>query len=171
MASSSLRPTRRTSTSSRPVGVSKYHFLRSFCQQTGREIVGFTDTARAAMLRYDWPGNVRELENAIERAVVLCRRPQIDIEDLPETLHSPSQRMTSNAPQSALDFADVAMPLEKALEIPERMIIERALKRNNWNRQATAKELDNNRTTLYKKMLKFGLDVGESNYAVTDTVR
>jgi DNA-binding NtrC family response regulator len=144
------------------------HFLRSFCQETGREIVGFTDAARAAMLRYDWPGNVRELENAIERAVVLCRRPQIDIDDLPETLQSPSQRTTHNAPQASFDFADNAMPLEKALEIPERLIIERALKRNNWNRQETAKELDINRTTLYKKMRKYALDVGESNF-VTGT--
>ena len=54
------------------------------------------------------------------------------------------------------------MPLQQALEIPERRIIEAALKRNNWNRQATATELDINRTTLYKKMRKFGmLGVGE----------
>jgi len=50
-----------------------------------------------------------------------------------------------------------------ALEVPERRIIEAALKRNNWNRQSTAAELDINRTTLYKKMRKYALDVGESN--------
>ena len=54
------------------------------------------------------------------------------------------------------------MPLERALELPERLIIEAALKRNNWNRQQTATELDINRTTLYKKMRKYGmLGVGE----------
>ena len=53
------------------------------------------------------------------------------------------------------------MPLEAALEGPERRIIEAALKRNDWNRQATASELDINRTTLYKKMRKYRLDVGE----------
>ena len=41
--------------------------------------------------------------------------------------------------------------------MPERRIIELALHRNNWNRQATAAELDINRTTLYKKMKKYGL--------------
>ena len=50
-----------------------------------------------------------------------------------------------------------------ALEAPERRIIEAALKRNSWNRQATAAELDINRTTLYKKMRKYRLDVGETN--------
>src|SRR3954467_2676329 len=63
------------------------HFLKKFTQETGREILGFTEAAMAAMQRYNWPGNVRELENAVERAVVLCRRPQIDDQDLPESLH------------------------------------------------------------------------------------
>jgi two-component system response regulator AtoC len=58
------------------------HFLKQFRKETGREILGFTDAAMASMQRYEWPGNVRELENAVERAVVLCRRPQIDAEDL-----------------------------------------------------------------------------------------
>ena len=94
----------------------------------------------------------------IERAVVLCRRPQIDVDDLPETLHS------DRTPHVAFDHeSDVPQPLEQALEAPERRIIERALKRNHWNRQATATELDINRTTLYKKMRKYQLDIGESN--------
>src|SRR5450432_667958 len=60
------------------------NFLRQFCKDSGREIVGFTEAAMAALQRYDWPGNVRELENAVERAVVLCRQPHIDVQDLPE---------------------------------------------------------------------------------------
>ncbi len=113
----------------------------------------------AALQRYNWPGNVRELENAIERAVVLCRRPQIDLEDLPEQLQP---NVSAKAPMSsvAADIPESAMPLETALEGPERRIIEAALKRNAWNRQATAAELDINRTTLYKKMRKYQLDVG-----------
>jgi two-component system response regulator AtoC len=136
------------------------HFLRHFNQQAGRELVGFTESAMAQMQRYDWPGNVRELENAIERAVVLCRRPQIDVEDLPE----PVQFHNPKAPvqlQTDGDVPDRPMSLEQALEVPERRIIEAALKRNNWNRQSTAAELDINRTTLYKKMRKYRLDVGE----------
>src|SRR5687768_2326020 len=62
------------------------HFLRKFVKETGRETLGFTDAAMQAMQRHGWPGNVRELENAVERAVVLCRRPQIDVDDLPESI-------------------------------------------------------------------------------------
>jgi DNA-binding NtrC family response regulator len=137
------------------------HFFRTFVKQTGRELLGFTDEAMTSLQRYAWPGNVRELENAIERAVVLCRRPHIDVEDLPEPVQ------TYTAPRAAAATVEEAfetpMPLEAALEGPERRIIENALKRNNWNRQSTAAELSINRTTLYKKMRKYRLDVGESN--------
>ena len=139
------------------------HFLRRFRTETGRETIGFTEAAMAALQRYDWPGNVRELENAIERAVVLCRRPQIDVEDLPETVHAAMARpVMASAAAGDLAF-DKPMPLEAALQGPERRIIEFALKRNNWNRQATAAELAINRTTLYKKMRKYRLDTGETN--------
>jgi DNA-binding NtrC family response regulator len=138
------------------------HFLRHFTHETGREILGFTDAAQAALLRYPWPGNVRELENAVERAVVLCRRPHVDVEDLPETLHATPVRSAPAFGAADMDNTP-PLPLEQALEGPERRIIECALHRNNWNRQATAAELDINRTTLYKKMRKYRLDVGESN--------
>jgi transcriptional regulator with PAS, ATPase and Fis domain len=138
------------------------HFLRHFCQETGREILGFTEQALAALHHYNWPGNVRELENAMERAVVLCRRPKIDVSDLPESLQ-PAASLALSAPADPVGIYSTPMPLEAALEGPERKIIESALHRNAWNRQATAAELDINRTTLYKKMRKYQLDVGESN--------
>src|SRR5690606_28739862 len=136
-------------------------FLRRHCREMGRSITGFTPEAMAAMQRYDWPGNVRELENAVERAVVLCRRPQIDVDDLPESIRHHVHRAPVVEASMAAEELLPPMPLQKALEIPERRIIEAALKRNNWNRQATAAELNINRTTLYKKMRKYRLDVGE----------
>jgi DNA-binding NtrC family response regulator len=139
------------------------HFLRHFTRETGREVIGFTEAAMAAMQRYSWPGNVRELENAVERAVVLCRRPQIDVDDLPEPIQFPGSPRPAGSSRgtSSDEIYSTPMPLEAALELPERRIIEAALKRNDWNRQATAAELDINRTTLYKKMRKYRLDVGE----------
>jgi DNA-binding NtrC family response regulator len=136
------------------------HFLRTFAKEIGREILGFTDAALAALQRYSWPGNVRELENAVERAVVLCRAPKIDVEDLPETVMAGTQILQRS--MSAEDL-EKPMPLDTAMEAPERRIIEAALRRNNFNRQNTAAELNINRTTLYKKMRKYRLDVGESN--------
>jgi len=52
-------------------------------------------------------------------------------------------------------------PLKDLLEEPEKQIIMRALKANGWNRQITAQQLDINRTTLYKKMKRYGLISGD----------
>ena len=133
-------------------------FLQHFRKECRREIIGISQEAILALQRYDWPGNVRELENAIERAVVLCRRPRIELEDLPEHIQyfDPKPKPENSV---AAVYATAAMPLSVAMELPERHIIESALKRNSWNRQSTAAELDINRTTLYKKMRKYRLDV------------
>jgi len=142
------------------------YFLKKFVAETGRDIRGFTDAAMGALQRHQWPGNVRELENAVERAVVLCRRPQIDEGDLPENVVSAATTVsmaTATVHTVSDGISDQSMPLAVALEEPERRIIEKALRRNGYNRQATAAELDINRTTLYKKMRKYRLDVGESN--------
>jgi DNA-binding NtrC family response regulator len=143
------------------IGLLAGHFLRRFCKEMGREILGFTEPALAALRQYSWPGNVRELENAVERAVVLCRRAQVDVQDLPESIAPTTGGHAPSGPGMEDDGA--ALPLHIALEAPERRIIEAALRRNQWNRQATAAQLDINRTTLYKKMRKYGLDVGQSN--------
>ncbi len=138
-------------------------FLRKLSKETGRNVTGFSADSMAMMQRYDWPGNVRELENAVERAVVLCKKPQIETDDLPDSIRQhPTTPGLTQASASSVDLLP-PMPLERAMELPERRIIECALMRNNWNRQATATELDINRTTLYKKMRKYRLDVGESN--------
>jgi len=134
-------------------------FMKRFAGELRRKVIGFTPGAMDRLLAHTWPGNVRELENAIERAVVLSTRPMIDADDLPDSL-TPRPRAVKMTGRRADDHADEPLTLEKSLEIPEKRIIEAALRRNTWNRQSTAAELGINRTTLYKKMLKYGLDLG-----------
>ncbi len=62
------------------------NFVKRFCQETGKRITGFAPDALDAMLRHPWPGNVRELENALERAIVLSKRPIITLDDLPTSI-------------------------------------------------------------------------------------
>jgi len=59
------------------------YFLEKYAHQFGRRISGVTQEAREIFLRYSWPGNVRELANLIERAVILGKRDQITVDELP----------------------------------------------------------------------------------------
>ena len=61
-------------------------FRARYAEENGKQITGFTDAAAARMTAYGWPGNVRELENAVERAVVLCDGPVIDVRHLPPSV-------------------------------------------------------------------------------------
>jgi len=125
------------------------HFLDEVCRESGKKVLGFTDEASAALTRYSWPGNVREMQNVIERAVLLGKTDRIRLEDLP-------RQVAAGAPTSA-DSAS-ARSLKDALAGPERQIILDVLESNEWNRFATAEVLGINRTTLYKKMKRLGLD-------------
>ncbi|MEM6561169.1 MAG: helix-turn-helix domain-containing protein, partial [Planctomycetota bacterium] len=132
-------------------------FLKQHVEEIGRQVLGFTDDALAALQSYDWPGSVRELQNAIERAVILTRSTRIDVDDLPDTITGKKRDFTGG---EHLVLPIAPMPLKDALEEPERRIILAALERNAWNRNETADELEINRTTLYKKIRKYRLDLG-----------
>ncbi len=127
-------------------------FLARYAAQAGKTFDGFSDEAMQSLQRYGWPGNVRELENAVERAVVLCRERTIAVNDLPPKVVEVANRVAEH------DGDAVPMTLKDALADPEKRAIVAALSRHNWCRQETAAELDINRTTLYKKMRRYGLD-------------
>ncbi|MDH3583897.1 MAG: sigma-54 dependent transcriptional regulator [Phycisphaerae bacterium] len=139
------------------------HFIHKYCRETGKVVTGLSQEVAEALVRYQWPGNVRELENAIERAVVLARRPMIDMDDLPETIRYQS-------PDGEPGFAErrrnpwgigpdwQPLPLREAMQEPEKQILLAALRFHEWNRQKTAADLDINRTTLYKKIKQYGLE-------------
>jgi DNA-binding NtrC family response regulator len=125
------------------------HFLKDTCEECGKQVQGFSDEAMMAMERYRWPGNVRELANVIERAVLLGKGGPIDVADLPATMTAGGQRILEPV---------TGRTLKQALEEPERRIILEVLESNQWNRHLTADALGINRTTLYKKMKRLGLE-------------
>jgi NtrC-family two-component system response regulator AlgB len=65
------------------------HLLQFFARQAGKSPSGFTEEARAALLRYPWPGNIRELRNAVERGVILTGGQLVGLADLPAPIGSP----------------------------------------------------------------------------------
>ena len=125
------------------------HFLAQVRDESGKQVEGFTDEAVAALQRYRWPGNVRELQNVVERSVLLGKNPRVTLSDLPE-------QFAADGPISVEPVGTKS--LKEALEGPERRIIADSLRANDFNRQATAEALGINRTTLYKKMKRLGLE-------------
>jgi DNA-binding NtrC family response regulator len=124
------------------------HFLRTYSVQHRKEKLGITDEALEYLERYPWPGNVRELENVIERAVLLSKDKFIGVNDLPDSIKEEQKRR---------EAAYKPTSLKEALAEPEKNLIRQALEAHHWNRQETAKALQINRTTLFKKMKQYGL--------------
>lgn len=131
------------------------HFMEKICAEENRSLEGFDHASLRALQEYQWPGNVRELQNVVERAVLLGKGPFLETTDLPS--HICEGTFTpSVAP--AVTQQGVRQTLKEALEAPERQIILQSLRENNWNRNVTADQLGINRTTLYKKMKRLGLE-------------
>jgi len=126
------------------------HFLKKFARENEKPVLRVDDNAMTILQAHRWPGNIRELENVMERGVILAQSEVLTPRDLPPDL---TARTATPEPGQTL-------PLRKALEIPEREIIERTLRSHNWNRQETAAALMINRTTLFNKMRKYGLMEG-----------
>lgn len=119
------------------------HFIQKFNALKGKDIIGLSQRATAAVMLYDWPGNVRELENAVEHAFVISRGQVIRLKDLPEAIH----------PQNGT----LQIPTGLTLQEIEKHAIRQALVRNNWKKMATARELGIDKNTLRRKINRLGI--------------
>jgi len=135
-------------------------FLRMQCNNHGKKMSGFAEDVILAMESYLWPGNVRELENAIERGVVLGKTHLIELHNMPNALVDHAQ---ANPARDTEMVVECPRSLKNLLEVPEKRFIEEALRKNNWNRQLTAEQLEINRTTLYKKIKRYNLESEHSD--------
>lgn len=115
------------------------YFIQKFARQMNKLILKISDEAMEILLNHHWPGNVRELENAIERAMVVGKPPEIKPSDLP-----------FNIEKNNLIDTD-------SLEEMEKNHIARVLKKYDWNISRAATALNIDRVTLYNKIRKYGL--------------
>jgi two-component system response regulator AtoC len=123
------------------------HFLERFASEGNKRFTGIAEGAMVKLLDHDWPGNVRELANAIERAVVLGRGPEVTVRDLPTPLGAASAMPAPDGPG-----------YHAALDAYKRNVIASALARTDGNRAAAAKLLGLQRTYLSRLIRSLGLD-------------
>jgi DNA-binding NtrC family response regulator len=116
------------------------HFLHRFSEETNKAVDLISRETMDEMMLYEWPGNVRELENAIERAVVVCKGRKLIPEDLP--IFRPEH---------------LTPPLDNTLLEVEKAHVSRILKENQWNVAKSAKILGIDRSTLYNKIKRHNI--------------
>jgi DNA-binding NtrC family response regulator len=115
------------------------HFLNKYSMATSRPAPLIGGEALNLLMRHDWPGNVRELENAVERALVVSRGPEIRAADF-------SFQLDDDVPKGGQTLEDIG-----------RAHIERVLRETQHNLSRAARILDIDRTTLYNKLRRYGL--------------
>jgi len=118
-----------------------HYFLTLYAGKNHKALAGISREAVEALMAWNWPGNVRELENAIERAVVLCRGDNIAAEDLPPHIREgdPERRQ-------------LTVPIGTPLEEIERMVIRETLAATRGDKKLTAQLLGIATRTIYRKI-------------------
>ncbi|PIE58806.1 MAG: sigma-54-dependent Fis family transcriptional regulator [Desulfobulbus propionicus] len=151
------------------------HFVEQTANTIGKSINGLSAQAVQVLRRYYWPGNVRELQHTMERACVLCSGPTISTDELPAEIiaYAPARRnanpkaqhqhisatppLPAASPTSATPSA--VDPTQEKPTLPMDVRIMQALQKTGGNKAKAARYLNIDRTTLYRKIKEFNLDL------------
>ncbi len=112
--------------------------------------------AMRCMMEHSWPGNIRELENVLERGVVCARGSVLAAADLPDEVREPSGEAAGAGIPAPEPARAEKRPSGEALS-GEREQLLRTLEEHRWNRGAAAAALGMDRSTLWRKMKRFGI--------------
>jgi DNA-binding NtrC family response regulator len=120
------------------------HFIKIYSTRYKKNISDLSSAAIKVLLDYSWPGNVRELQHAIERAIILTDHTTLQASDFNFSTSSRIDEIEQD--QNNFNLDDV-----------ERNTIVKVLKLHKGNVSYAAKELGLTRTSLYRRMEKYGL--------------
>jgi DNA-binding NtrC family response regulator len=119
------------------------HFLKSYSKKYQKKLKRLAPATIKKLERYSWPGNVRELQHAIERATILSDSHVLQPSDfffsIPDTA------------EEEIKFDDYN------LETMEKLVIQKAIQKYQGNISKAARELGLTRTSLYRRMEKYGI--------------
>ncbi len=124
------------------------HFIRKFNAKTGKKIISVSPGVMRTLMCHDFPGNIRELENIIEHCFVLCRASIIEHEHLPPELNYKEWSKETKPMETT--------PVMKSLNEEAKIIS--ALRECNWIITQAAQKLEIHRSTLWRKIKKYGVE-------------
>ena len=118
-------------------------FISKLNLRQGKHIQGIDQAVLATLMSHPFPGNIRELENIIEHAFVLCQEGTITSNHLPGF---PGRKQTT-----------ATQPADDPVKTAQINMISEALARNNYNRNAAARDLGIHKSTLFRRIKKLGI--------------
>ncbi|HTQ99558.1 MAG TPA: sigma-54 dependent transcriptional regulator [Candidatus Acidoferrum sp.] len=125
------------------------HFIDFYARKYNLPKRKVTLETLAKLAAYPWPGNVRELRHAVERAMIMGNHEQLQANELLFSAAEPEPAAARETATAGLD--------EMNLDKVEQLTIERALRKHKGNISHAAAELGITRTSLYRRMEKYGL--------------
>ena len=120
------------------------HFLKHYATKYDKNVAKISEGAMSRMHKHPWPGNIRELQHAIERAVILSNASVLQPEDF------------NFAPSQGKEDGQLSLE-QYNLEEVEKLLIRKVLKKYNGNITQAASELGLTRSSLYRRLEKYGL--------------
>jgi two-component system response regulator PilR (NtrC family) len=139
-----------------------HHFLQKHNRELRTSVKGISKEAMQLMMQHRWKGEVRELQNVMERAVLLTESEYIKPEDLPFAASSDTTLDSTIDTVSGLN-KDEHAPLNDVVTSFEKQYIRHMLEKFDGNRSETARALQIDPSTLYRKMEKLGIAAEEQS--------
>ncbi len=140
-----------------------HHFLRRYAERLGKRVRTLAPDAVELLCGYRWPGNVRELENAIERAVVLCRGEAVTAADLPPAVTGRTAPLVREVPVNGDEAVWLTMSYaaakEQALRRFEKGYVETLMRHCDSNISAAARKAGMDRSNFKRVLRKYRTDV------------
>ncbi|MDR3628046.1 MAG: sigma-54 dependent transcriptional regulator [Ignavibacteriaceae bacterium] len=129
------------------------HFASDITTKHKKTPVKFTDDALKFLQSLAWSGNIRELRNAVERIIILIDKKELTAKDI--------EFLSPGSKSSLGDIIDTSNSFQEFKDKAEKAFIIKQLKANDWNISKTAEVLEIQRSHLYNKMKKFGIEKAE----------
>ncbi len=132
------------------------HFLGRYCASMSRSMLRVKMEATELLMEYHWPGNVRELEHAVERLTILVEGDEIEPIHVSAALYRTDSSLRSIIPKTSDELKELKKKIrESSVQEIEKMFIEEALIRNNWNVSKAARDANMQRSNFQALMRKY----------------
>lgn len=140
------------------------HILRRLCEESGRKGISISNESLEILKTYEWRGNVRELENVLEWAFINCEGDEISIKDLPPMIYSSTSNGVRPLPRTNKELIILKRKLkEEVVSELEKLFVQNALERNNFNITKAAKEVGMQRQNFSALVRKYALNKLKKN--------